>query len=71
MDLWGVIAWLFVLGVMGMSSTALSQIASLKQEVRTLRQEIKALTDELCRRGLLEQPVGERKLIVPESYRPK
>jgi hypothetical protein len=49
---------------MGMAATALSQIASLKQEV-------KALTDELRRRGLLEQTVGERKIIVPDSLHSK
>ena len=54
--------WFLAISAMGMAATALSQIASLKQE-------LKALTDELRRRGLLEQTVGERKIIVPDSLR--
>jgi len=52
--------WAFAIGAMGMALMALNQIASLKQE-------IKVLTDELRRRGLLEQTVGERNVIVPDS----
>jgi hypothetical protein len=48
------------ISAMGMASSALYQIASLKQE-------IKLLTDELRRRGLLEQTVGAQDVIVPGS----
>jgi hypothetical protein len=65
MELWGWwMAWVFAMSSMGMAATALNQIAALKQE-------IKVLTDELRRRGLLEQPVGERKIIIPDSLHSK
>jgi hypothetical protein len=64
MDALGWMGWYAAFAAMGMAATALNQIASLKREV-------KALTDELRRRGLLEQTVGERKIIVPDSLQSK
>jgi hypothetical protein len=64
MDAMGWMGLYAAAAAMGMAATALNQIASLKREV-------KALTDELRRRGLLEQTVGERKIIVPDSLQSK
>ena len=63
-SLFGWLGFVFALAAMGTASMALSQIASLKQEV-------KVLTDELRRRDLLEQTVSERKIIVPDSLHSK
>ncbi len=71
MEGWGWMAWVFGLSAMGIAGAAMSQIASLNQEVASLKKEVKVLTDELCRRGLLEQPVGERKIIVRDSLHSK
>jgi hypothetical protein len=47
MEFFGMMDWILAMSAMGMAVTALTQIASLKQE-------IKVLADELRRRGLLE-----------------
>jgi hypothetical protein len=58
------LGWAFALSAMGMAGAAMSQIASLKQEVQVLK-------DDLRRRGLLEPTVGERKIIVPDNLHSK
>ena len=64
MDLLAWMGWFLPVIAMGMAATALKQIASLKQEV-------KILMDDFRRRDLLEQTVGERKVIVPDSLHSK
>jgi len=64
MDALGWMGWFIGLSAMATAAAALNQIASLKRE-------FKALTDELRRRGLLEQTVGERRIIVPDSLQSK
>jgi len=60
MDFLSYIGWVFAISAMGMAGAAMSQVASLKQEVNVL-------TDELRRRGFLEPTVVERKIIVPDN----
>lgn len=64
MDFLGFMGWALAISAMGMAGTAMSQIASLKQEVQVLK-------DDLRRRGILEPTVGERKIIVPDNLHSK